>query len=90
VLAKPIPGNLTQPQYPQRARERGIQGRVALKARVNTQGQVVAINIVGSSGHAELDQAALKAVQTWRFTPAKSGTQAIDSWVTVPINFALK
>ena len=34
-----------------------------------------------------LDDAALKAVQNWRFLPAKQGAMALASWVEFPIRF---
>jgi len=44
-----------------------------------------------SSGHAELDAAALDVVKKrWRFVPAKQGDRAIVGWVIVPLEFELK
>jgi protein TonB len=36
-----------------------------------------------------LDDAALAAVQNWRFVPAKRGSVAVEGWVNVPIEFKL-
>ncbi len=43
-----------------------------------------------SSGYARLDEAAQDAVRQWRFVPAKSGEQLVDSWVLVPVQFSLR
>jgi protein TonB len=42
-----------------------------------------------SSGYALLDQAALEAVRTWRFRPARRGDEEIVSWVDIPVRFRL-
>jgi protein TonB len=34
-----------------------------------------------------LDDAALAAVQKWKFVPAKRGEQPIEGWVSFPIEF---
>ncbi len=89
VLAQPIPGQNTPPDYPPQARRLNQQGRTLLRARVNAQGQVEQVQIVESSGFPALDQSALRAVERWQFTPARQGDSAIPSWVTVPIVFSL-
>ncbi len=90
VMARPLPENLREPQYPERARRMNQEGSTLLKARVDQDGQVVQVQIVASSGHPVLDEAAQQAVQTWRFAPAQKNGEAIPSWVTVPINFSLQ
>lgn len=77
------------PAYPEAARRRGYQGTVMLLAHVDKSGMPVRINIEHSSGHTLLDAAALKAVKTWRFSPARLGDMPIDSTVRVPIKFNL-
>ena len=42
-----------------------------------------------SSGYDMLDQAAMKAVRNWRFTPAKRGGEARTAWVDIPVMFTL-
>jgi protein TonB len=42
-----------------------------------------------SSGSPHLDAAALEAVKAWRFTPARRGADAVESWMLVPIVFRL-
>ena len=53
-------------------------------------GKSEAIAIRQSSGYRLLDQAALAAVETWRFVPAKQGNVSVAGWVDVPISFHLK
>jgi protein TonB len=60
---------LVRPQYPEDARSRGIEGRVAVLARVDTLGQVVEAEIMNASGELQLDAASRAAVLQCRFRP---------------------
>lgn len=78
-----------EPDYPDLAQERGWEGKVLLKVYVQADGKPSNVSIAKSSGHKELDDAALKAVNKWSFVPAKRGDTPVDGWVTVPISFNL-
>ncbi|HVK56295.1 MAG TPA: energy transducer TonB [Burkholderiales bacterium] len=77
------------PSYPSAAQKRGLQGQVVLKVHILASGQPDNIDVAKSSGHAILDEAAVKAVATWVFDPAKRGQTPIDGWVRVPLIFKL-
>ncbi|MBM3487549.1 MAG: energy transducer TonB, partial [Alphaproteobacteria bacterium] len=77
------------PDYPETARERGIEGRVLLRAMVDATGRARSVTVIGSSRHAMLDEAARRAVAGWRFTPATIDGVAVDGTVDVPIVFRL-
>ena len=55
------------PVYPERARGDGQQGVVELELSIDARGGVTAIAIVSSSGYPLLDEAAISAVERWRF-----------------------
>jgi protein TonB len=78
------------PRYPIAARERGLQGVVVLSVLVRSDGRVDAARVASSSGAAALDEAALAAVRTWVFAPARQGDLAVESVVEVPVKFALR
>jgi protein TonB len=78
------------PRYPVAARRAGEQGTVTLRVLVMRDGQPARVDVEKSSGSAHLDAAALEAVKVWRFVPARQGTDAIESWVLVPIVFRLE
>lgn len=78
------------PVYPPVSRRLREQGMVVLKVRVTADGESEAVLVYRSSGSSRLDDAALAAVRRWRFVPAKRGTEAVESWVLVPIEFELK
>lgn len=77
------------PEYPRLSRRRGEQGRVVLRVRVLASGLPEHIEIASSSGHARLDETAGETVAQWRFTPARRGETAVDSWLLVPVEFRL-
>ena len=78
------------PSYPTSAREQGLEWVVVLGVLVGVNGRAVEINVRTSSGARVLDDAAVDAVKRWRFAPAREGRRAIESWVEVPLKFALQ
>lgn len=79
-----------KPVYPLMARRNGDQGKVLLRVHVTADGRADEVQVQTSSGVASLDSAARSSVQTWRFVPARQGTQAIPAWVLVPVVFKLE
>ncbi len=84
------PAETPRPEYPRMAREAGWDGTVILQVEVLPDGSVEGITLYKSSGHSVLDEAALKAVKTWRFVPAMDGNFPIRSAVRVPVKFDLR
>ena len=78
------------PAYPRRARRDGIEGTVMLKVLVTAAGAAGRVEVETSSGSSALDRAALNAVKTWRFVPARRGEESVDAWVRVPVKFRLE
>lgn len=78
-----------KPNYPLAARKRGIEGQVLLRAEIQPDGQSSRIELKRSSGSDMLDQAALQAVKTWRFEPARRNNRSVLAWVEIPITFKL-
>ena len=78
------------PRYPMEARRAGEQGTVMLRVLVNREGTAVQVELDKSSGSPHLDAAARETVKAWRFTPARRGAEAIESWVVVPVVFRLE
>jgi len=77
------------PRYPHAARRRGLEGRVVLHVEVLAAGSCGHIELLQSSGHEILDEAAIKAVKHWRFVPARHLGFAVSSWLNIPIRFEL-
>ena len=78
------------PVYPSAARRREQQGTVTVRVLVGADGAVERAEVADSSGFDSLDDAALETVRArWRFVPARHDGVAVESWVLVPIRFAL-
>lgn len=78
-----------KPVYPTASRRLGEEGKVLLRVRVSPEGMVLAIELKKSSGYSRLDDSARAAVERWQFVPAKRGSEPVEAWVVVPIDFFL-
>ena len=78
-----------KPLYPPISRRRGEEGKVLLKVKVTKNGKAALVTIKKSSGSNQLDNAARKAVRSWRFVPAKRNGKPVNGSVIVPITFKL-
>ena len=60
------------PVYPKELERKGITGTVGLAIVVGPDGSVQSVDVMSSSGEAELDQAAITAAYTYYFEPARN------------------
>ncbi|HEU4342467.1 MAG TPA: energy transducer TonB [Candidatus Binatia bacterium] len=77
------------PKYPEEARREGKEGRVLLRVLVDEQGRSKSAEVNQSSGSEALDRAAVEAIRSWRFSPARYGDIPVENWVKIPIDFRL-
>lgn len=89
VDAPPKPKRTIRPEYPKGARQRGEQGDVVVEIRVNERGTVDEATVVSSCGFSELEEAAVRAVRSARFTPARVGRDPVASSARLTIEFKL-
>ena len=71
--------------YPPEAVERGLQGEALVLLFLDASGNAIAARLEASSGHALLDDAAVKAARTLRSLPASAPREAL-----LPVRFRLK
>jgi protein TonB len=57
---------------------------------VDEEGRITGTSIKQSSGHPDLDKAAINAVNKWRFKPAVRGGRKVRASCVVPFNFEVK
>ena len=88
--APPRPKRNIRPDYPKGARQRGEQGDVVLEIRVTAEGTVDDVKVATSSGFAELDEAAVKAARSAKFSPARSGHDPVASTARLKLQFKLR
>ena len=89
-VARPTGGYQTRPRYPETARRAGVEGVSVLRFVVLADGRVGDVLVERSAGREDLDRAAITAVSTWRFEPARRGSEAVPVWVTLPVRFELR
>ncbi|MFZ1918963.1 MAG: TonB family protein [Terriglobales bacterium] len=75
------------PEYPELARQAGVQGTVVLDTVVNAEGTVTQTKSV--SGPDVLSRAAMDAVRWWRYEPYFVNGQPATVETTVAVNFRL-
>lgn len=80
----------TPPRYPAASRRLGEQGRVLLALLIDIDGRVQEASVRQSSGYSRLDRAALDAVRSWRFEPARRAGKPQAAWHEQPVVFDLK
>ena len=78
-----------RPVYPQLARASGWEGTVHMRVVVSPTGLPSMVEVKKSSGYEVLDNAALKAVKDWRFSPARDGAFAVRSELELAVQFRL-
>jgi protein TonB len=80
-----------EPRYPESVRRDGVEGSVTVKMEIMENGKPSSVWVVGSSGRNELDEAAVKAVERWRFVPARDSVngQPVVCITTVEVKFRL-
>ena len=76
--------------YPRWALRQGWQGEVVIAIEILTNGSVGRSQVMNSSGHQVLDDAAVKAVKTWKFQPAMREGKSVLECIEIPINFELR
>ena len=74
-----------EPDYPEEARKKGIQGAVVLEVHIGRDGAIQDVKVV--SGQPLLANAAIAAVKQWRFKPHKVQGQPVEMQTRVTLNF---
>ncbi|HKF50281.1 MAG TPA: TonB family protein [Terracidiphilus sp.] len=77
----------TAPVYPSIARDAHVSGTVQIEATISKAGSVKDIRVV--SGPPMLRQAAVDAVQTWRYKPYKLNNEPTEVQTTINVVFSL-
>lgn len=78
--------------YPEIARQYGIQGKCHLQFIINKQGEISDVKIVRAVPDCvECDQEAIRVIKKMpKWKPAIKDGQKVDSYFVMPINFSLK
>jgi len=77
-----------RPSYPARAEAAAIEGRVLLQAVIRKDGGIMGL-VIQSSPDPELADAAVQAVQQWRYQPTLLNGQPVEVVTTISVDFRL-
>ncbi len=80
---------LSEPFYPPQVIREGGEGTVLLSIYILADGRVGEVKLDRSSGHAKLDDSALREAKRWRFVPGTSDGKPMAMWKQVPVTFRL-
>ena len=75
-------------EYPEHAREDGLEARVVLRLTIDAQGEVTEAIVAEPVGHG-FDEAAREAALQFRFTPARRGETPVPSRILYTYAFEL-
>jgi len=67
----PIPVQRMAPVYPREAARNGVEGFVEMEIEVRADGSVGEVEVLAAQPAHVFEDAALRAVKQWRFTPSK-------------------
>jgi protein TonB len=76
-------------RYPDRARQRGEEGRAVLRFRVDRSGRVLGFTVIGSTGNADLDAAVAATMRGATMPAFPAGMVDAEIEATVTIRFSL-
>jgi protein TonB len=77
------------PVYPPSEVRGGHEGLVRLRILVDERGRARDVQVAKSSGYVGLDNAAVKAVRRWEFSPATRDSNPLAMWTEVSVVFRL-
>jgi len=80
----------TPPDYPVEAARKGLEGWVDIEFTVRTDGSVHEPIVRNSRPAGVFDQAAIRAVQSWRFKPVMREGRPVEQRANVRMRFSLK
>jgi TonB family protein len=89
TIAPEVVQYTTPPLYSDEARQRGVEGVVVVRARIDAAGDVRQASVTRGLGFG-LDQNALVALRQWRFRPGARNGVPIATDVDIEIEFTLR
>jgi protein TonB len=73
-----VPMVRVPPQYPERAMQRGIEGRVLVEFTISKSGSVKDAKVIAYEPSKIFNKAALKAVSQWKYNPKIEDGKAVE------------
>ena len=85
-----MPLNDVRPEYPYRARQRGIEGHIKLAFTITAAGKVENIRVLEASPSNVFDREARRAAARWRFAPRTENGSAVSCEAVKTLHFRLQ
>ena len=85
-----MPLNDVRPEYPYRARQRGIEGHIKLAFTITPAGRVENIRVLEASPRNVFDREARRAAARWRFAPRTENGSAVSREAVKTLHFRLQ
>ena len=79
-----------RPEYPEEARRRNEEGTVTCRLTIDSDGRVIEVEVILSSGSKALDAAATRTLKRWRFEPPARLTDRKSVHALQKLTFELK
>ncbi|HKJ67310.1 MAG TPA: energy transducer TonB [bacterium] len=76
-------------EYPQLARQAGIEGTVVLRVHIAADGEVTETAIIEGIPRTGFNEAATAGIEKTRFKPARRFDQPIAYWDSITVNFRI-
>jgi len=85
-----IPESKIDPEYPELARVARLEGNVILQAIIHSDGSVGDVQVLRTNRpNMGFEEAAISAVQNWRYKPALQNGRPVEVYFTVFVEFKL-
>lgn len=88
VDQEPVRLSIAPPEYPDMARQAGVEGSVLVRALVGKDGKVRQVLVM--SGPEMLRDAAVASAKTALFRPAILNNKPLEVWVVFPVTFQMR
>ena len=82
--------NYVAPKYPRAAHRRNVTGSVDVTFTITTDGRIRDLSVIESEPGETFDQAAMDAVEKWRFEPVVENGVAVEKRSAVRLAFTLQ
>jgi TonB family protein len=80
----------TDPKYPPGCKTEGIQGSVLMRATISREGEIMNLEVLNQLVDSRLVEAAVQAVQQWRYQPTLLNGNPIEVVTEIDVNFVLQ
>jgi protein TonB len=86
---KPAPRRQVQPDFPESARRRGVEGFVKLSILIEAHGSVTKAKVLEAEPSGVFEESALSAVRQWEFNPPTYQGKPVSMWAEQTMRFRL-